>query len=149
MYRMKFTALTLCLGSVLLITACQATPTPVITDVGPESCQDRVLVEVWSDLDGDGEKDAGEPLVEGALILLVRQDDPEGDNIQAETNSEGQAFFAGFEMDNCSPEGYEILFARSVPGFAFPENPIFGLNGFDMLHSVVTFGLLPESSATE
>ena len=144
-----FGGIAICLGLALSVVACQATPTEIITDIGDESCQNRVLVEAWADLDGDGEKNENEPPVEGALIILARQDDSEGENVQAETNSEGRAFFGGFEMENCSSEGYQILFARSVPGFAFPEDPIFDLDGFDMLHEAVNFGLLPEGSTAE
>jgi hypothetical protein len=135
---------TLWMGLTVILAACQATPTEVITDIGPESCQDRILIEVWNDLDGDGEWDEPEPPVEGALIILARQDDPQQDNIQTQTNSEGQAYFGGFEMAGCDPLGYQILFARSVSGFAFPQDPAVDLNNFDMLEDVVQFGLLED-----
>jgi hypothetical protein len=130
----------------LTLAACQAAPTEeiIVVDEGP--CMDRVLVEVWSDLDGDGEIDPGEPPVENASIMLARQANPEEDNVLAKTNAEGRVYFAAFEMDNCSPEGYEILFARSVAGFAFPEDPVFNLDGFDMLHDTIYFGLQPQEN---
>ncbi|MGD8822633.1 MAG: hypothetical protein PVG63_05980 [Anaerolineales bacterium] len=146
---MKSKGLILSLVLSMWAAACQATPTEemIVVDEGP--CMDRVLVEVWNDLDGDGEIDPGEPPVPDALIILARQGAPTEENIQTQTNAEGRAYFGAFEMDNCSPEGYEVLFARSVPGFAFPENPAFRLDGFDMLHDTVYFGLQLEGSTAE
>lgn len=141
--------MTILISVFLLLAACQATPTDVITDPGPESCQHRILVQVWSDLNDDGVWDESEPPIEGALVLLAEQSESEGSNIQMETNVEGDAFFGGFELNNCSPEGYQVLFARSVSGFAFPEDPLFRLDGFDMLHDTVSFGLVPETSSND
>jgi hypothetical protein len=146
---MKSKGLILSLVLSIWAAACQATPTEeiIVVDEGP--CMDRVLVEVWSDLNGDGEIDPGEPPVENASIILARQENPEEDNIMAQTNAEGRAYFGAFEMDDCSPEGYEVLFARSVSGFVFPDEPLFKLDGFDMLHDTVFFGLQVDSSTTE
>jgi hypothetical protein len=137
------------IGAILILAACQATPTEemIVVDEGP--CMDRVVVEVWSDLNGDGVIDPDEPPVEEASIILARQENPEEDNILARTNADGRAYFGAFEMDDCSPEGYEILFNRSVPGYAFPEDPLFRLDGFDMIHDTVYFGLQAEDSVGE
>lgn len=129
------------IGAFIILAACQAAPTEddIVVDDGP--CMDRVVVEVWNDVDGDGEVDQGEPPVADALIILARQESPTEENVQTQTNDEGRAYLAAFDMDNCSPEGYEVLFARSVPGFAFPEDPLFRLDDFDMIHDKVYFGL--------
>ena len=149
MVNMVSRGLTVGMILILSLAACQVTPTEemIVVDEGP--CMDRVLVEVWNDLDEDGEIDPGEPPVPEALIILARQDAPTEENVQTQTNAEGRAYFGAFEMDDCSSEGYEVLFARSVVGFAFPEDPLYVLDGFDMIHDTVYFGLIPEDSNSQ
>lgn len=117
------------------------------TDPGPETCQQAVRVDVWADLDGDGQPGPDEPPLEGVLVIVAPQDNPAEGNFQQKTNADGRAYFAGFEFPDCSPDGYSALFARQVSGYAFPDDPVYPLDGFDMLEDVVGFGLLPETDA--
>jgi hypothetical protein len=131
-------------GLVLLaLLGCQAEDEGFITDPEPESCMQPVRVDVWSDADGDGEFDPDETPLPDVLLLVTAEDLLPEEAIEQTTGEDGRAYFGGFEFDDCSPEGYSVLFARQVTGYAFPADPVFSLDGFDMLNDVVAFGLRP------
>ena len=130
---------------VWLVMACTspAEPTPVRTDPGPAECDQRVLVVVWSDLNGDGVQDPSEPTLENVLLRITAKDDPAGDGIQLSTGENGRAHFPTRELENCQTTGYQMLFLRQVAGYEFPAQPVVDLDDFDPLNDAVHFGLLP------
>ncbi|MDJ0757032.1 MAG: hypothetical protein QNJ45_26105 [Ardenticatenaceae bacterium] len=120
------------------------TPTPIRTDPGPDECQNRVLVIVWGDLNGDGIQDPDEPPLADVLLRMTPQDDLEAEGIQLTTGENGRANFPTRELEDCRPAGYQLLFLRQVPGYAFPADPVIDLDDFDPINDAVYFGLQVE-----
>lgn len=114
---------------------------PVIVDDGP--CFDAVKVDVWADLNGDGVWDEGEPPLEDVLIIAALTGQPEN-NVQAETGASGSAYLPFFEMEDCDPLRYDILFPRQVAGYAFPDDPLVSIDEIMPGQTYAAFGLVPE-----
>ena len=130
-----------------LLSACQ--PALVISDPGPQECQDAIKVVVWADLNGNGVRDPDDPPLSGVLVMLAPQDDPASGNIQLTTGQNGEAYFPARELSDCSPVGYNALFPRQVTGYQFPADPVVDLDDYDPDFDKVEFGLVPESSPVE
>ncbi len=123
-----------------------AIPTQERLDPGPEECQDRVLVVVWGDLDGDGIQDPDEPTQADVLLAIAPHGDPEN-RAQRSTGENGSVSFPTRELENCRPFGYQVIFLRQVAGYKFPLEPVVDLAGFDPIKDVVRFGLRPVAEA--
>ncbi|MAT96039.1 MAG: hypothetical protein CL608_02655 [Anaerolineaceae bacterium] len=131
-----------------LMTACgpvaeTVTPTPIQADPGPAECDQRVLVEVWGDLNGDGVPDPDEPMLADVLLMITKQENPTEEGIQLSTGDNGRANFPTRELENCLTTGHQLLFLRQVAGYEFPAQPVVNLDDFDPLNDAIHFGLLP------
>ena len=139
---------TVCFGVLMLTAACSAvpnspTPTPPLMDPGPDECQDRVLVVVWGDRNGDGVQDPDEPLLQDVLLQIKQIGSAADEGLQMSTSENGRVSFPTRELEGCSPEGYQVLFLRQVAGYEFPEDPVVDLEGFSPDTDAVEFGLVP------
>jgi len=129
-----------------LLAGCQTlsiSPTLEISDPGPAECQHAVIVEVWGDLNADGIKDAGEPLLPDVLVVLALKSDPGAGSLQMKTGDNGRAYFPTRELVDCRVADYHVLFAKSVTGYEFPENPLIPLTDFTPQRDIIQFGLVP------
>jgi hypothetical protein len=85
---------------ILLLTACQSLiPTP---EPSAGECFRSASVEVYADLDADGERDEGEPPLEGIDLGIIRSGDPPTIISQAETDADGNASLGFILSGDCN-----------------------------------------------
>lgn len=120
-------------------------PAQIISDPGPDECQDAIHVLVWADLNGDGLRGSDEPPLPDVLVMVSSLEDPAASNLQLTTGQNGEVHFPARELTDCTPAGYQVVFPRQVPGYQFPAAPVVDLTDFDPDTDTVEFGLIPES----
>jgi hypothetical protein len=163
--------LTLAVAGILLLAACQSSesPTPApetgadepttpeppapktgVDEPAIDECFRSASVEVYADVDADGQRDEGEPPLEGIDIGLLELGDSPSVISQDETDADGRAD-VGFILSggDCDLDGYVIGPLVVPSGYEYPPNPLADFGEVWESHETLQIGLLVDATVTD
>lgn len=115
-----------------------ATSAPMLTP--PPECKWDGTAEAWQDLDGNGQREAGEPPLAGVSFGVEHngQRDP---NAVYKTGADGSVSVE-VRLPGCDPQNYRIVLTGQPEGYSPPKTTAQALSDANE-GGVIDFGLIP------